>query len=66
MNKESYEYTRGLLVVQRRKLMDTLESQGDFPDPNLVEAYEGNKKRIIDLDVAWLSIVGSEVNKEKE
>ena len=56
MNKESYEYKRGLLVAQRKKIMDRLDSQEDFPDPNLVEAYEANKRRIIDLDCYWKSL----------
>ena len=56
MNKESYEYTRSLLVAQRKKLMDILESQEDFPDPKIIEAYENNKKRIIDLDSIWESL----------
>lgn len=53
MNKESYEYTRGLLVAQRKKIMDTLEEQGDFTDPKLAQAYYDNQKQIIDLDTKW-------------
>jgi hypothetical protein len=53
MKKTSYEYTRNLLVIQRKKLMDMLEDQGDFPDPKLIEAYENNKREIIQLDDAW-------------
>ena len=56
MNKESYEYTRGLLVAQRKKIMDTLEEQGDFTDPKLVQAYYDNQTRIIDLDAQWARI----------
>ena len=36
--------------------MDWLEEQGDFPDPKLIEAYENNKKRIIELDTAFASL----------
>jgi hypothetical protein len=53
MNKISYEYTRNLLVIQRKKLMDWLEAQGDFPDPKLIEAYENNKREIMRLDDVW-------------
>lgn len=53
MDKASYDYTRGLLVAQRKKIMDTLEEQGDFTDPKLVQAYYDNQKRIIDLDTKW-------------
>lgn len=53
MDKASYEYTRGLLIAQRKKIMDTLEEQGDFTDPKLVAAYYDNQKRIIDLDTKW-------------
>jgi hypothetical protein len=50
MNKEYYEYTRNLLVTQRKKIMDMLEDQGDFPDPKLIETYNENKQKIILLD----------------
>ena len=45
MDKASYEYTRGLLIAQRKKIMDTLEEQGDFTDPKLVAAYYDNQRR---------------------
>ena len=61
MNKISYDYTRNLLVIQRKKLMDWLEDQGDFPDPKLIEAYEANKRQIIKLDDEWESL-----NRNKE
>jgi hypothetical protein len=56
MDKASYEYTRGLLVAQRKKIMDTLEEQEDFPDPKLVQAYYDNQTQIIDLDTKWEAI----------
>jgi hypothetical protein len=56
MDKASYEYTIGLLISQRKKLMDILESQGDFPDPKLIAAYDDNKYRIIELDAQWARI----------
>lgn len=56
MDKKLYEYTRGLLVVQRKKIMDMLEEQEDFPDPKLIEIYEENKRRIINLDTEWEAI----------
>ena len=55
MNKQQYEFTRNRLVVERKRLMDVLEAQEDFPNPLDIVAYEVNKKAIIDLDTRFSS-----------
>ena len=55
MNKQQYEFTRNRLVAERKRLMDVLESQEDFPNPLDIVAYEVNKKAIIDLDTRFNS-----------
>lgn len=53
MNQQEYEKTRASLVKERKRLMDVLESQGDFPRGADIIAYEVNKRTLIDLDVRW-------------
>lgn len=53
MNKKEYERKRAELVNERIRLMDLLESQEDFPDPEDVAKWEANKRAIIDLDCEW-------------
>jgi len=50
-----FNIKRATLVKERRRLMDSLESMGDFPDKQTIAEYEANKKQIIDLDDQWFS-----------
>jgi hypothetical protein len=53
MNKISYEKTRAALVKERKRLLDLLESQGDFPNQADILAHDANKRTIINLDDEW-------------
>lgn len=50
MNKRQYENVREILVKERVRLLNVLESQGDFPNQLDVIAHDVNKKAIMDLD----------------
>jgi hypothetical protein len=50
MNKQQYDKVRADLVRERKRLIDVLESQEDFPNQLDIIAYEVNKKAIMDLD----------------
>jgi hypothetical protein len=53
LSKEQYEKIRANLVTERKRLLDVLESQGDFPNQFDIIAHDVNKKAIIDLDTRW-------------
>lgn len=48
-----YAEKRYPLEKERMRLLDLLESQGDFPDAKLIEALETNKRKILDLDAQY-------------
>jgi len=50
MRQTEYAEKRYPLEKERLRLLNLLESQGDFPDPKLIEALENNKKQIIEID----------------
>ena len=51
MKKEEFDaVVRANLIQERKRLMDLLESQGDFPDKETVARYEANKRKIINFD----------------
>ncbi len=53
MKEQEYQTKRAELVKERVRILNILESQGDFPDKDMIRQHDENKIAIINLDTRW-------------
>jgi hypothetical protein len=53
LKEQEYQTKRAELVKERVRILNILESQGDFPDKDMIRQHDENKIAIINLDTRW-------------
>jgi hypothetical protein len=53
LEEQEYQTKRAELVKECVRIINILESQGDFPDKNMIRQHDENRIEIINLDTKW-------------